>query len=363
MADYRAVLQRCQPSRLDACGDPEQPDCAEAGGVLPYLKDCYRVQNVLWRQLFVLDSMLSLLEGQDLESARKLVTQPCLSPPVGGARGRWKALKVQANEGVEQTEELLQSLQQKRQQISDRRRLLEELVEELQHKHQQCEQLSPALQTAQSALQACDRNLDQLRAQSEATLGQLIGWQRAGDQLQEHLSTVQSHTQLHLLSFNQWELSVELRPRPPSNETSEELEPLRLRVSWGHRDTFSLQVERGLAHLPEDCTSGRWSELQATLSRVLQDHTGQLQLLLEIQGLRSRFAIDWRPAQRLLVYLKSASLVCHLLVEEGYPSSGGVQLLSVTQNGQAVDTSGLKRPSSGSSLTSWLTFLCSSPLF
>lgn len=60
--------------------------------------------------------------------------------------------------------------------------------------------------------------------------------------LQQYLSAVQGCTQVYLLSFNQWELSVELRPRPLSEETSEELEPLRLRVSWGHRDTFSLQV-------------------------------------------------------------------------------------------------------------------------
>lgn len=60
--------------------------------------------------------------------------------------------------------------------------------------------------------------------------------------LQQYLSVVQGCTQVYLLSFNQWELSVELRPRPPSEETAEELEPLRLRVSWGHRDTFSLQV-------------------------------------------------------------------------------------------------------------------------
>lgn len=53
---------------------------------------------------------------------------------VGGARTRWKALKGRARLGAEQTEELLQSLQLKMQQISDRRRHLEELVEELQHK-------------------------------------------------------------------------------------------------------------------------------------------------------------------------------------------------------------------------------------
>lgn len=359
------MLQRCQvQSRLDPCGDPEQPDCAEAAGVLPYLTDSRRTQKVLWRQLFVLDSMLSLLEGRSLESARQLLTQACPPQPVGGARASWKALKVRDRLGAEQTEELLQSLQVKMQQISDRRRLLEELVEELQHKQQQCEQLSSSLRTAQNALQACDRRLAQLGAESDATLGHLIGWQRVRDELQQYLSAVQGCTQVYLLSFNQWELSVELRPRPLSEETSEELEPLRLRVSWGHRDTFSLQVEGGVAHLAEDCVSGRWSELQATLGRVLQQHSSQFQLLLEIQGLRSSFAIDWRPAQRLLVYLKSASLVCHLLVEEGYPSSGGVRLLSVTRDGRAVDTSGLEHhhPPPGSSLTSFLVFLCSSPL-
>lgn len=60
--------------------------------------------------------------------------------------------------------------------------------------------------------------------------------------LQEYLSAARGYSQVHLLSFNQWEMSVELRPRPLCEEPSEELEPLRLRVTWGHRDTFSLQV-------------------------------------------------------------------------------------------------------------------------
>lgn len=54
------------------------------------------------------------------------------------------------------------------------------------------------------------------------------------------------------------------------------------------------------------------------------------------------FAIDWCPAQRLLVYLKSATLVCHLEVEEGYPSEGHARLLSVRRDGRPVDTCGLK---------------------
>ena len=54
------------------------------------------------------------------------------------------------------------------------------------------------------------------------------------------------------------------------------------------------------------------------------------------------FAIDWRPGQRLLLYLKSAALVCHLQVEEGYPSAGQARLVCVQRDGRAVDTSGLQ---------------------
>lgn len=60
--------------------------------------------------------------------------------------------------------------------------------------------------------------------------------------MQEYLSAARGYSQVHLLSFNQSEMNVELKPRPLSEEPSEELEPLRLRVSWGHRDTFTLQV-------------------------------------------------------------------------------------------------------------------------
>ncbi|KAM9346596.1 uncharacterized protein ABDE67_013216 [Symphorus nematophorus] len=123
-----------------------------------------------------------------------------------------------------------------------------------------------------------------------------------------------------------------------------------------------VRVDGGTAGLVEDCVSGRRCELSAALLDVLQCYMGQFELLSEIQGLRSSFAIDWRPAQRLLVYLKSALLVCHLEVEEGYPGNGRARLLSVRRDGQPVDTSGLKPYKTDPSLTDWLVFLSSSPL-
>lgn len=60
-----------------------------------------------------------------------------------------------------------------------------------------------------------------------------------------------------------------------------------------------------------------------------------------------RFAIDWCPAKRLLIFLKSATTVCHLELDEGYPSSGQAKLLSVRKDGNLLDLSALQVKMSG----------------
>ncbi|XP_058510061.1 uncharacterized protein si:dkey-225f5.4 isoform X1 [Solea solea] len=353
-----AVLQRCDPVLLDHCGDSEHPDFAEAARMVLYLTDSRRVQKVLWRQLFVLDSMVSLLEG--LESVQQLLTQACPTQPEGGARSRWKYLKEQNRSVVEETENLLRSLQDRVQHIHNRRHTLTQVMQQLHNKRQHCEQLEASLLKAQNALQLCDRQLTKLRVESEAVLGQLISWQQVRDGLQVRVSAAQNVMQVELLSINQLELCVALRPRPCS-VSSRELDPLMLSIIWSSDDHFRLKVSDSMSGLVESCVCGRRWEVSAALLEVMQCYVGQTELLSEIQTLRSSFAIDWRPAQRLLVYLKSAVIVCHVEVEEGYPHSGQVHLLSVRRDGKPVDTSGLKahKPLS---LTSLLVTLCSSPL-
>ncbi|KAG7234940.1 hypothetical protein INR49_003581 [Caranx melampygus] len=284
MAEVRPLLQRCDPALLDPLGDSEQPDSAEAAMMVLYLTDSRRVQKVLWRQLFVLDSMMSLLEG--LESAQQLMTQPC-PPQPGGARGRWKALKVKSRAEVEETETLLRSLQDRVQQIHKRRHTLTQLVQQLHSKKQLYQQLEESLLKAHSALQSCDRQLSQLRAESEAELQRLLGWQQLRDELQVYISTAQDVMQINLLSFNQSQLCVELRPRL-SQVSSNELDPLRLSITWSLDDRFRLQVSEGAADPADECLSGRRSELSAALLEVMQCYVGQAELLTEIQTLRSR---------------------------------------------------------------------------
>ncbi|KAM4535273.1 uncharacterized protein V3H82_025076 [Fundulus diaphanus] len=359
MAEFRRVLQRCDPVLVEPCGE-SGPDCAEAAARVLFLTESRRVQKVLWRQLFVLDSITSLVEG--LESARQLLTRPCPPQPDGGARSRWKALKTENGSGTEETEDLLRSLQDRLQQVHSRRHRLTQLLQQLQTKRRQQEQLAESLLKVQNALRSCDRQLKQLRAESEAALSQRRAWQRRRDTLQEHMVALQTVVLVRLISLDQSELSVEIRPRCSSGPSSNQLEPLRLRVTWCPDDKFTLQVAKETLSLMEDCSSGRWSQLNAALLDVIQSYVGQAELLCEIQFLRSSFAIDWCPAQRLLVYLKSASLVCHLEVEEGYPSGGRALLRSVQRDGRPVDTSGLKPHQAELSLTNWLVFLCNSPL-
>ncbi|XP_053299729.1 uncharacterized protein si:dkey-225f5.4 [Pleuronectes platessa] len=360
MAEVRAVLQSCDSSLLDLPGNSDQSDSAEAAMMVLYLTDSRRVQKVLWRQLFVLDSMMSLLES--LGSVQQLVKQPYPTQPEGGARGRWKALKVDYRSGVEEMETLLRSVQDRVQQIHKRRHTLTQLVQKLHSKKQMYEQLEESLLKAQNALQSCDRQLTQLRVESEAVVSQLISWKRLRDELQEHVSAAQSVMQIKLLSLSQSELCVELRPRPSSDLSSNELEPLKLSVSWSVDGRFRLQVDEGTAGLVEDCSSGTRAQLSAALLEVMQCYVGQAELLSEVQALRSSFAIDWRPAQRQLIFLKSSSVVCHLEVEEGYPSSGGARLSSVQRDGRPVDMCGLKPQKLVLRLRDWLIFLSTCPL-
>ncbi|XP_041859757.1 uncharacterized protein si:dkey-225f5.4 isoform X2 [Melanotaenia boesemani] len=360
MADVRTVLQRCDPVLLEPCGDSE-PDCAEAGGMVLFLTDSRRVQKVLWRQLFVLDSMMSLLEG--LESAQQLMTQPRPPQPEGGARDRWKSLKVDMRMMEEETETLLRSLQDRVQQVHERRNTLIQLVQQIRSKKEHHDHLQSSLLKSQNALRSCDRQLTQLKAESEAVFSQLIGWQQLRDQLQLLVSASQDVMEISLITFDQSELCVELRPRPSSSLSTNQLEPLRLKISWSHDDRFRLQVEEGTSGLVEDCVAGRWAELSAALQEVLQSYAGQAEMLSEIQVLRSSFAIDWRPSQRHAGLPEDGVAgVSPAGGGRGTRAAGGLACCPVRRDGHPVDTSGLKPQKADLSLTEWLVFLCSSSL-
>ncbi|XP_057694244.1 uncharacterized protein si:dkey-225f5.4 isoform X2 [Corythoichthys intestinalis] len=358
---HLSVLKRCDPALLVLSDEGDELD--SAGEKLLFLQDKRRVQKVLWRQLFVLDSMMCELEG--LQSPQQLLTQNCAPQTDSGARGRWKALKAECRRMPELTEELLATLLQKIQTINDKRQKFTQLLQQLQAKKQQSEDMQTHVEKKLKALQTCDGQLNRLRAQLGAEIGRVDGWQCSKEAFQIYAAAVREVAHVNLLSFNETEVTLELKPRllANTNPLSNQLEPLKLSVIWSPDDRFTLEVDpaRSASQIPEDA-SGRCTELSAVLLDAVHNYVGQADLLAEIQSLRTSFAIDWHPAQRLLVYLKSASILCHLEVQEGYPDSGAVHLRGVQRDGIPLNIDTLQPLNPDGSLTQWLIFLSTNPL-
>ncbi|XP_053707586.1 uncharacterized protein si:dkey-225f5.4 [Synchiropus splendidus] len=354
--DAISMLQRCDQFLLSN-GVAEMVDASNAGGMLLFLKDNFRVNKVLWCQLFALDSMMSLLDS--LKSARELLSSSCPVIP-GGARDRWKSLKLACVKKTEETEGLLMALYQQTTRMEEQQHTLKQLLQQLNAKKDLSEQLHESLLKTRTALQVCDDQLKKLQEKSEVVQGHMMAWQRLRNTLQEQVSASQETLQIQLMSVNQSEHSLQLLPysTPDCNRSSDQLEPLRLSITWSQDDHFQLRVERSAGLLEEVLTGGH-DELNAALLEVKQTYLSQADLLAEIQALRSSFAIDWCPTQRRLVCLMSSSLLCELSVDEGYPVSGHVHLLSVSRDGHPVDTSGLQPLDTPLSLTRWLLMLSS----
>ncbi|XP_077579193.1 uncharacterized protein LOC144200764 [Stigmatopora nigra] len=360
MSEVETVLQRCDPALLVPSDEGDESE--SAGEKLLFLQDKRRVQKVLWRQLFVLDSMMCELEG--LQSPQQFLTQTHATQTESGARGRWKALKGDCRKLTEKSEELLATLLQNMQTINDKRQKVMHLLQQLQAKKQQSEETQKCVEKTRKALQACDGQLNRLRVELEAQLRHVEGWQQSKEAFQTYAAAVHEMAQVHLLSFNQSGMSLELRPRPPNtNRLSNQVEPLKLSVIWSPDGRFTLEVDPASSpwQMPGDA-SGRSGELSAALVDAVDNFVGQAGLLAEIQSLRNSFPIDWNPAQRLLVYLKSASILCNLEVPEGYPDSGPVQLREVQRDGQVLNIDTLQPQNPDGSLTEWLMFLSNNPL-
>ncbi|KAJ7992228.1 hypothetical protein DPEC_G00276340 [Dallia pectoralis] len=350
-------LERYDPEHLDLYDGEEYQEAGEAELMVPYLTASCSKQKMLGRQLFVLDEMMRLLET--LDSPDRLLNEPCPPNPSNEAHVCWKELKNEYKEGVQQVETLISDLQDRVDQLGHKRDRLKHLIAVLENKKELSLQLGESLRTAHNALRECEGQLAKLRAEADVTLGRFAGWQNFRDTLQGHLEETQGVMQYTLLSLGPSELRLELRPR--FCDPSDQLEPLRLTVSWTPGDHFVLQLYQGTAGLLEETVRGRLTDLRVALLEIMQSYVGQGAMLAEIQALHSRFAIDWRPGQRLLVFLKTASVVCNLCVEEGYPSTGAATLISVRRDGELVDSAALQPAQKTPSLTDWLEFLFTSP--
>lgn len=340
----------------------------------PYLMDCRRKQKHIFRQLCVVDDMVKLLAG--LESVEELLNEPCPQNPGNDARAAWKALKAEYQERVQEVEELIGTCQVHMEELQGRRQKLENLLSTLQKKKEECKereriaakqnqraekqigfQLEDSLQAAQKALNVCNSRLSTINEEVNEQLVRVSEWTLLKDALQTLVTGTQRNMPYRLLSVRPSELCLEILPRAAGKS----LEPLQVSITMTTDDHFHLQVLQGTAGLVEEATEGQLRQVSVALEEVMERYISQGEMLSEIQALHSRFAIDWCPAERLLIFLKTATTVCHLRVGEGYPSHGRATLISVRKDGNLLDITDLQPTTKHPVLTEWLEFLTSDP--
>ncbi|XP_076123220.1 uncharacterized protein LOC143103291 isoform X1 [Alosa pseudoharengus] len=365
------LLERSDPSKL-FCEVADPQERGETEMMVSYLMGCRQKQKLMCQQLCMLDNMMELLA--ELKSPVCFLNGPSPKATESEARKRWKALKKEYQDGLLEVETLISSLQERSDQLQERRDRLETLVLTLEQKKEECQaverirkkknqsvekhvslQLDESLLSAQQALHSCDRQLRQLKMENDALQSRLDKCTELREQLWSCLEATQGLTQYRVTCVSPSEMRVELRP------VCEKLEPLKLSVTLNHQQHFHLQVFQGTAGLLEETVKGPVEQLSAALLEVMHHYVSQGAMLTEVQALHSRFAIDWRPAQRLLVFLKTASVVCHLEVGEGYPSGGSATLLAVRKDAHDLDITTLQPPSQNPSLTEWLEYLSCCP--
>ncbi|RXM37258.1 hypothetical protein EOD39_11031 [Acipenser ruthenus] len=320
-----SLLERCDGAAVSPHSVPDKHDKIEV--LLGYFVESCRKNQLLCRQLHVLDSLLSVLETMDPQN---------LDPDPQDFRagekemhGVWKGLKRQFQEERQQNEALIAVALEKGRRLQEARGALEELLHKLELKDRaQCflqrrEELVAALEQGRRNLQRCDENILQLK-------------QEVQDMQKQTLELFRELQGVGILSLSEEGITVQLR-------AASHTEPLHVSLHWRGDETLHVQMSSAGAGLCEAMLLREpLGDVKSMILEALHCYSSQASLLSDIQGLQGRFAIDWHAADRRLLFLKSASVVCTLAVEEGFPSRGQVQLVSVQGKAQPVHAASLR---------------------
>ncbi|KAG7459604.1 hypothetical protein MATL_G00212530 [Megalops atlanticus] len=382
MATERAqlLLSCCDAARKDVFCGTEGQEAGEAelpGAVMvPYLKDTRRKLKVAQLQLCVMDYMLHLLESMESPD----VLNPSILDTGEDGRARLKELKSEHIAGLQQAQEHITALLDRMEQVQLKRERLEQLLAALERKREEVkekermkmqnrraerlnsvrlQELEESLQAGRSALRQSELAILELQAQKDACLAGLDSWALLQDGLQQSVEMRLQFEGCLLRLVGRQEVCVELLPRACRPDLGD-LKPLSLSLTLSPDGLFTLQSQ-GATGVLDESLQGPLTQVSSALEEIIQRYLSEGEMLAEIQGLHQRFAIDWDPVQRMLIFLKTASVVCHLRVEDGYPNRGRASLLSVRKERDCPDISTLQPPQVNPSLTQWLVFLSTCP--
>ncbi|XP_054859411.1 ZW10 interactor-like isoform X1 [Eublepharis macularius] len=351
----------------------------EAGAELPtkvwaeHAVNTRKTHKLHFVQLQVMKFLLDFLDSgpsiQDasFSSVRREMTE---------AKQQWQTLKAEYQEKVEAIKEAVPQALAKLEEGRRRAQLLEDALQryqakklemeekvkraqDLHHKEQDRlrklqEQMEGRVAEVQGRLQTHREELQCLQGALEEQERQACEWRQKVQKLSDFrclLETLQG-VKLNYASERDLELELTSQSQPVATEPHR----LKLRLHWGEDGNIALQSDCPFFLLSTVLPMGSRGTVKNVLLELRQSFLQQAQLLEEIERLQGCFAIDWQPEKRLLHYLKPSS-TCTLYVEPGYPTSGGIRLLSIKSQSGAVDVTSYRPSQERPSLQDWLVYL------
>ncbi|XP_068104710.1 ZW10 interactor isoform X2 [Hyperolius riggenbachi] len=326
--------------------------------LLHYTKENCRKRRVLCSQLYVLRFLLEFL--QDVNSANWEEDNPELNKEVEPVRQRWIALKSEYQDKVQEVEELLPQLLERIQLLQEKKTQLEETLQRFQQKKALKQdtvkqELQESIQKSQQSVQKCQQQIQLLKAEVDKLEQSADNWIQTVNRDSSHLDLLHSLQGISLVSVGEEDIVLDLNVGEEA-----QLAPLRIIVHLTSQGQFHIQAGNSMPDLPPDLQRGDICCITAVLLELKCWYQSHGRLLAELRDLQERFALDWLPAERKLFFLRG-SVQYTLLVEPGYPHSGGVRLLSVRRSETSVPHDHFKPPAESPSLTVWLEYLRSSP--
>ncbi|XP_077140238.1 outer kinetochore KNL1 complex subunit ZWINT isoform X1 [Ranitomeya variabilis] len=327
-------------------GDGEIP----AKVLVDYSMERRRKQKMLCSQLQVLRFLLELLQEADTANWEEMSPE-LLNKEVEEVKKQWKSLRSEYQEKVNEVEELIPQLLEKIQLIQERKTQLEETMERYQAQARERQQhLQEVYQEQQVVVQKCQIQIAQLKDEVQELEQSVACWIRTVSRDAKFAGLLSMHG-VSLLSVGENELLLDLHV---INKT--EIPPLRVNLHLSSEGDFQVEPEDSMLTLPPELRRGAISHIIAIILELQCWYQSHATLLKELKELQQRFAIDWQPAERQLVFL-NRNKQHRLAIGPGYPVSGGVRLLSVKGAEPCATADKIKPPVENPSLSDWLEYL------
>ncbi|KAL8164238.1 UNVERIFIED_CONTAM: hypothetical protein K2H54_048047 [Gekko kuhli] len=332
-----------------------------------------KTHKLLLSQLQVLKFLLDFLDSdRDFRDASSAGVRQEMQE----AKQQWKALKAEYQEKVEAIKEAVPQTLAKLEEGRRRARLLEETLgryrakkEEMEEKvknaQERClkeqerlrklqEQMEGRVAEVQGRLQRQREELQRLQGALEEQDRQAGDWREKAQTISDFRCFLEMLQGVKVTHASESDLELELTPHAQSGTA--EPHCLKLRLHWREDGNIALQSDCPLFLLSTTLPTGSRGTVSDILLELQDSYWQQARLLAEIESLQNCFAIDWQPEERLLHYLKPSS-TCTLRVEPGYPTGGGICLLSIKSQHGPVDATVYRPPQETPSLKDWLEYL------